>query len=57
MASNNGNLLFKTLVTLIILVLILQACSPRATLQVRKFFSNRTCQVTVEAWVFNANCN
>ena len=26
------------------------------TLQVRKFFSSRNCQVTIGAWVFNANC-
>jgi hypothetical protein len=57
MALNNGNLFFKTLVTFIILLLILQACSPKVTLQVRKLLSNGNCQVTVGAWVFNANCN
>ncbi len=57
MAFNNGNWVSKTLITLFLLILILQACSPRATLQVRKFFSSRTCQITIGAWVFNANCN
>lgn len=56
MALNNGNLFFKTLVTFIVIVLVLQACSPKATIQVRKFFSSRTCQVTIGAWVFNASC-
>ncbi|MGK7931812.1 MAG: hypothetical protein AB4041_10320 [Microcystaceae cyanobacterium] len=57
MALNNGNLFFKTLVTFIVLLLVLQACSPKVTLQVQKFFSSRTCQVTIGAWVFHANCN
>ncbi|MGK7955256.1 MAG: hypothetical protein AB4063_08345 [Crocosphaera sp.] len=56
MSMNNGKFLFKSLVTFIIIILLLQACSPRVTLQVRKFFSSRTCQMTIGAWVFNANC-
>lgn len=56
MTLNNGNFFFKSLVTFILMILLLQACSPRLTLQVRKFFSSRNCQVTIGAWVFNANC-
>lgn len=52
----NGNAFFKTLVTFIVILLLLQACSPRLTLEVRKIFSNGTCQVTVGAWVFYARC-
>ena len=57
MSMNNGNFFFKSLVTFIIVLLLLQACSPKATFQVRKFFSSRTCQMTIGAWVFHANCH
>ncbi len=48
---------YKTLFTIIMTGIILQSCSPRITLQVKTFPIDKTCQITVGAFVLDASCD
>ena len=45
----------KLICGFIILLVILQACSPRVTASVR-LLGNGSCSMTIGAWIFRFNC-